>query len=129
MTVAAAMAWLKVAPVVVSHRLAIPLCPTPYPYALLSHGPRYAQKKVNDQINTIVDSCLKELQSLNRPFKYIVTCVIMQKNGAGMNTAATMFWDSSKDGRCVVPWTNKTMHVIVTVYGCAVNIDNAAELD
>mmetsp|Transcript_17708 Transcript_17708/g.32275 ORF Transcript_17708/g.32275 Transcript_17708/m.32275 type:complete len:120 (-) Transcript_17708:202-561(-) len=89
----------------------------------------YAQKKVNDQINTIVDSCLKELQSLNRPFKYIVTCVIMQKNGAGMNTAATMFWDSSKDGRCVVPWTNKTMHVIVTVYGCAVNIDNAAELD
>eukprot|EP00618_Florenciella_parvula_P040317 CAMPEP_0119476042 /NCGR_PEP_ID=MMETSP1344-20130328/6713_1 /TAXON_ID=236787 /ORGANISM="Florenciella parvula, Strain CCMP2471" /LENGTH=53 /DNA_ID=CAMNT_0007509723 /DNA_START=717 /DNA_END=878 /DNA_ORIENTATION=+ len=53
----------------------------------------------------------------------------MQKNGAGMSTAASMFWDSSKDGRCVVPWSNKTMHVIVTVYGCAVNIDNAAELD
>ena len=68
---------------------------------LIAHHPaatffRYAQKKVNDQINTIVDSCLKELQSLNRPFKYIVTCVIMQKNGAGMSTAASMFWDSSK---------------------------------
>ena len=39
------------------------------------------------------------------------------------------FVSPRQDGRCVVPWTNKTMHVIVTVYGCAVNIDNAAELD
>jgi len=89
----------------------------------------YNHKKVNDWINTIVDSCLKELQSLNRPFKYIVTCIIMQQNGAGMNTAATMFWDTSKDGRYVMNWSNNTMHVLVTVYGIAVNIDNAAELD
>lgn len=89
----------------------------------------YNHRKVNDWINTIVDSCLKELQSLNRPFKYIVTCVIMQKNGAGMNTAACMFWDASKDGQCVVPWSNKTMHVLVAVYGIAVNIDNPAEFE
>lgn len=71
----------------------------------------------------------------------------MQKNGAGMNTAATMFWDPSKvrliepnmlcsspdvlfqDGKAVVNWSNKTMHVLVTVYGCAINVENPAELD
>lgn len=28
-----------------------------------------------------------------------VTCVIMQKNGAGLHTASSCFWDSSTDGR------------------------------
>ena len=27
-----------------------------------------------------------------------VTCIIMQKNGAGMTTAVSCFWDSSTDG-------------------------------
>lgn len=89
----------------------------------------YNPKKVNDWINSIVDTCLRELVALNRPFKYIITCVIMQKNGAGMNTTASMFWDSTKDRHCVVPWENQTMHSIVTVYGLAVNTDNPAEMD
>lgn len=29
----------------------------------------------------------------------LVTCVIMQKNGAGMQTASTCFWDNSTDGK------------------------------
>lgn len=89
----------------------------------------YNPKKVNDWINSIVDTCLRELVALNRPFKYIITCVIMQKNGAGMNTTASMFWDGTKDRHCVVPWENQTMHSIVTVYGLAVNTDNPAEMD
>lgn len=86
----------------------------------------YNPKKVNDWVNTIVDNCLRELVSLNRPFKYIITCIIMQKNGAGMNTTAGMFWDPAKDRHCVVSWENSTMHSVVTVYGLAVNIDNPA---
>ena len=75
------------------------------------------------------DSCLKELQSLNRPYKYIVTCIIMQKNGAGLDTASSLWFDTQKDGKVVVPWENATMHVICTVFGLALNIDNVAELD
>ena len=41
----------------------------------------YTPKKVNDWINSVVDGCLKQLQLLQRPFKYVVTCVIQQKNG------------------------------------------------
>mmetsp|Transcript_71289 Transcript_71289/g.140031 ORF Transcript_71289/g.140031 Transcript_71289/m.140031 type:complete len:81 (-) Transcript_71289:340-582(-) len=78
-------------------------------------------------MNAIVESCLKELQSLNRQFKYIVTCIIMQKNGAGLTTAATTYWDTVKDGKTVVNWFNKTMHAVVTVYGVAINVDNPSE--
>lgn len=32
-------------------------------------------------------------------FRFIpVTCVIMQKNGAGLHTASSCFWDNSTDG-------------------------------
>ncbi|CAM9791571.1 unnamed protein product, partial [Phaeothamnion confervicola] len=89
----------------------------------------YNPKKVTDWTNTIVDNCLKELQSLNKPFKYVITCVVMQKNGAGLSTAATMRWDADKDSYCQVPWQNQNMHCIVTVYGLAVNVDNSAELE
>jgi hypothetical protein len=51
----------------------------------------------------------------------------MQKNGAGLNTAATMFWDTIKDGKVVVNWSNKTMHALVTVYGVSINVDNPTE--
>ena len=84
----------------------------------------YSAKKVTDWTNHIVDNCLRELQSLNKPYKYIITCVIMQKNGAGLNTCASMFWDKDKDNMCHVPWENQNMHCIVTVYGCAVHIDS-----
>ena len=85
--------------------------------------------KVNDWTNTVVDACLKGLQTLNRPFKYVVTGVLTQKNGAGLNTAATTFWDANKDGYCKVFWENETMNCIITVYGMAINIGAATDLD
>lgn len=89
----------------------------------------YNPKKVNEWTNIVVTSCLKELQALNRPFKYIISCIIMQKNGAGLNTSASMHWDTSKDGFCKVPWQNSTMHCVVTVFGLCVNIDDAQDAD
>lgn len=54
---------------------------------------------------------MKNLTALNTPFKYVVTCLIMQKNGAGLHTAASCYWDNSTDGeavharvRCVCPF-------------------------
>jgi len=62
----------------------------------------YNSKKVNEWTNTIVTTCLKDLQALSRPYKYIITCIIMQKNGAGLNTSCSMCWDSTRDGSCKV---------------------------
>ena len=43
----------------------------------------YSAKKIHDWTSSIVEAVLKALQAVNKPFKYVVTCIIMQKNGAG----------------------------------------------
>jgi len=76
----------------------------------------YNAKKVHEWTSAIVEGVLKNLQTGNKPFKYVVTCIIMQKNGAGLHTASTCFWDTKTDGSCSVRWDNSTMHAIVTVF-------------
>lgn len=80
----------------------------------------YQHNKVAQWTSNIVEQALKRLTSLNKPFKYIVTAIIMQKNGAGLHTASSCFWDNTSDGSCTVRWENKTMYCIVSVYGLAI---------
>ena len=87
----------------------------------------YNAKKVGDWTNSMTDTILKELQGLNRPFKYVVTTIIMQKNGAGMDTGAAMHWDANKDGLVCIPWENGEMHVVLTIYGVSLNVDNVGD--
>jgi dynein light chain Tctex-type 1 len=88
------------------------------------NGQIYNNKKVNEWTNAIVTSCLKDLQHLERPFKYVISCIIMQNNGAGMVSSASMFWDGSKDGHCKSTFDNQTINCIVTIFGVSVNIED-----
>uniref|UniRef100_UPI00398ECCC2 dynein light chain Tctex-type 1-like n=1 Tax=Pristiophorus japonicus TaxID=55135 RepID=UPI00398ECCC2 len=83
-------------------------------------GSAYQHHKVNQWTGAVVEQCLNQLTKLAKPFKYIVTCVIMQKNGAGLHTASSCFWDNSVDGSCTVRWENKTMYCIVSTFGLGV---------
>lgn len=76
-------------------------------------------QKVGQWTTLCLESCMKRLTLLNKPFKYIVTCIIMQKNGAGLHTAASCYWDNATDGSRTVRWENKTMYCITTVFGLA----------
>lgn len=87
-------------------------------------------------MSNIVESSLNQLTKLGKPFKYIgmvtgnlndnntyvnlyvflkstllfvqpVTCIILQKNGAGLHTASSCFWDNTTDGKTYC----KTGHV------------------
>eukprot|EP00126_Sphaerothecum_destruens_P008136 Sdes_comp20101_c0_seq2m13099 len=80
----------------------------------------YNHNKVSQWTANVVELCLKKLTALNKPFKYVVTNIIMQKNGAGLHTASSCFWDNSTDGSCTVRWENKTMYCIVTVFGLSI---------
>uniref|UniRef100_A0A669P528 Dynein light chain Tctex-type 1 n=1 Tax=Phasianus colchicus TaxID=9054 RepID=A0A669P528_PHACC len=62
-------------------------------------GNAYQHSKVNQWTTSVVEQSLSQLTKLGKPFKYIVTCVIMQKNGAGLHTASSCFWDNSSDGK------------------------------
>ncbi|KDO19516.1 hypothetical protein SPRG_15331 [Saprolegnia parasitica CBS 223.65] len=81
----------------------------------------YNRKKVNDWTNSLVALVLNGLQNLNKPFKYAVTCLIMQKTGAGVATAAACYWDTVLDGYCTVLWENSTIQCVVTVYGAGIS--------
>ena len=83
----------------------------------------YDHCRVNDWSNSIINSALKGLQSLNRPYKYVITVIIMQKNGAGLVSSASMFWDLKRDGYGKVTWENSTLHCIATIYGVSLNLD------
>lgn len=83
-------------------------------------GNTYQHSRVNQWTTNVVEQCLSQLSKLGKPFKYIVTCIIMQKNGAGLQTASSCFWDNTTDGSCTVRWENKSMYCIVSVFGLAI---------
>eukprot|EP01111_Echinosteliopsis_oligospora_P006152 TRINITY_DN2018_c0_g1_i1.p1 TRINITY_DN2018_c0_g1~~TRINITY_DN2018_c0_g1_i1.p1 ORF type:complete len:129 (-),score=12.79 TRINITY_DN2018_c0_g1_i1:27-371(-) len=80
----------------------------------------YQHSRVAQWTSGITEHCLKRLAGLHRPFKYIVTCIIMQKNGAGLHTASSCYWDNTSDGSCSYRWENKTMYCICSVFGCMI---------
>ncbi len=81
----------------------------------------YQHNKVAQWTSNIVEQCLKRLTSLNKPFKYVVTAIIMQRNGAGLHTASSCYWDNTSDGNCTLRWdNNKTMYCVASVYGLAI---------
>ncbi|XP_029945908.1 dynein light chain Tctex-type 1 isoform X2 [Salarias fasciatus] len=73
-------------------------------------GNSYQQSRVNQWSSSVVEQCLSQLMH----------CVIMQKTGAGLQTAASCFWDNTTDGSCPVTWENESMFCIVTVFGLAI---------
>ncbi|KAH1010864.1 hypothetical protein HUJ05_005102 [Dendroctonus ponderosae] len=72
-------------------------------------GNVYQQEKVNQWSASVSEQCLSALSKLKKNFKYVVTCSIMQKTGAGLHTASSCYWDSATDGTCTVRWENKTI--------------------
>lgn len=80
----------------------------------------YNESKVSQWTSSCLERTIKKLTALSKPFKYVVTCVIMQKNGAGLHTAASCWWDSTTDGSRTVRWENKSLYCIVTVFGLAI---------
>lgn len=83
-------------------------------------GNAYQQDLVQQWSATVSEQCLGALSKLKKSFKYVVTCSIMQKTGAGLHTASSCYWDSATDGTCTVRWENKTMYCIVSVFGLAI---------
>ena len=69
----------------------------------------YEDAKVPVWIDSICEKSMESLAKLSKPFKYIgrhlrifpyidttfhvVTCLIIQKNGAGIHSAQSCFWD------------------------------------
>ena len=80
----------------------------------------YQKDKVNQWCQQIIDSCIKDLAKLDKPFKYAVTCIIMQNNGSGLQSAATAYWETKKDGLISVQLGGETFFCIVTIFAMSI---------
>ncbi|GIX66810.1 dynein light chain Tctex-type 1 [Caerostris extrusa] len=56
--------------------------------------------------STVDEKTVWNLSKLNKPFKYIVTCAVVQKNGAGLQMGMSCFWNNNTDGCCTIRWEN-----------------------
>ncbi|XP_003966694.1 dynein light chain Tctex-type 3-like [Takifugu rubripes] len=83
-------------------------------------GTDYSQNQVNKWTASIVERCLAQLVKQGKAYKYIVTCAVMQKTGAGLHSANSCYWDTSMDGSCTVRWENRTMYCIVSMFAVGV---------
>uniref|UniRef100_A0A1A8FVH0 Dynein, light chain, Tctex-type 1 n=1 Tax=Nothobranchius korthausae TaxID=1143690 RepID=A0A1A8FVH0_9TELE len=83
-------------------------------------GSSYQQSRVNQWTTMVIEQCLSQLSSLRPPFKYIVSCAIMEKTGAGLQAANSCFWNNSTDETSTVHWENNSMHCILTVFSMAI---------
>ncbi|CAE7901808.1 Dynlt1 [Symbiodinium sp. KB8] len=85
----------------------------------------YDDSKVEHWIDIICADSLRELASLQKPFKYIVSCVIMQNTGAGLTSHQATYCDAVNDGVSVIKWPSdkqskeqNQLYCVVTVFGC-----------
>merc|ERR1711917_16345 len=83
-------------------------------------GSQYESKKIDAWMNSVIELCIENLTRLDKPYKYVATAIIMQKSGAGLQSASSCYWDNQTDGSCTVRWENKTMYCIVSVFGLAI---------
>lgn len=78
---------------------------------------KYLPEKINQWSSTISEQCLGALSKMKKPFKYVVTCYLMQKSGAGVHTAVTYHWDQNTDNQVTVRWENSYITSVVSVFG------------
>mmetsp|Transcript_10684 Transcript_10684/g.24358 ORF Transcript_10684/g.24358 Transcript_10684/m.24358 type:complete len:113 (-) Transcript_10684:256-594(-) len=80
----------------------------------------YLHAKVPQWQSMIVESILKRLATLNKPFKFVVTSMISQNTGGATHTAHTCFWDAETDGFAKYRFDNPTLVCLTTVYGMGI---------
>jgi len=76
----------------------------------------YDPAKVQDWANQGVEKILQDLQEKADRYKFVVTCTIMQRKGAGLHSTSSCLWDKSSDNCCSDKWSNDTMYCIVSVF-------------
>eukprot|EP01017_Pseudomicrothorax_dubius_P002881 TRINITY_DN1025_c0_g1_i9.p1 TRINITY_DN1025_c0_g1~~TRINITY_DN1025_c0_g1_i9.p1 ORF type:complete len:120 (+),score=11.73 TRINITY_DN1025_c0_g1_i9:119-478(+) len=79
----------------------------------------FSRDKVNSWCSQIIDNCLRGLNRLEKPFKYVVTCIVQQHVDAGLQTAWCGYFDKT-DGAIMVDIVLNDILCVVTVFGLGI---------
>ncbi|TNJ27446.1 Dynein light chain [Giardia muris] len=80
----------------------------------------YQASKVTQWTETLIDEVLKRLVALKKPYKYLVTCALLQRMGAGLHASTAEYWDAATDGHAHITWENRTIYCMMTVFGLSI---------
>ncbi|KAJ8613606.1 hypothetical protein CTAYLR_006145 [Chrysophaeum taylorii] len=87
--------------------------------AKLLEGKTYEMRYQTRWTDTITQSALDNLQALVPNFKFMVSCVLMQRRGTRLHSETVAFWDASTDGCCAVTWESPSVVCIVNAFALA----------
>ena len=76
---------------------------------------KWNPKKVDGWTKDLIEQALKHLLEHKKGFKYIVTCVIMQRTGAGLTGSHALCW-TKQDGACAVDFENDHLQCVMSMY-------------
>lgn len=87
---------------------------------------QYEEGETCGWINEINEKVMAKLVEMQRPFKFLVNTLVMQRKGANVVTTHNNYWDSTFDEGLVVIWpkekigkteqNKENMQCIVSVY-------------
>ena len=94
---------------------------------LVLGGEEWSDAACDRWVERICCLCIDELHAAKKPFKYIVTCSLMQRTGAAIHSSRSAYWDGVSDGSVTVMWPkrnapdagNKTIIAMVSVFAVA----------
>eukprot|EP01090_Pellita_catalonica_P023359 TRINITY_DN956_c0_g1_i4.p1 TRINITY_DN956_c0_g1~~TRINITY_DN956_c0_g1_i4.p1 ORF type:complete len:117 (-),score=10.11 TRINITY_DN956_c0_g1_i4:19-369(-) len=79
-------------------------------------GKEFKHSMISQWTKEIMDTCIRNLTAANKNYKYIISCTLLEKKGAGFHTATSAYWDNTSDTSCSYRWENKTIHCITTLF-------------
>ncbi|GAA5796831.1 Tctex-1 [Helicostylum pulchrum] len=76
----------------------------------------YSHAKVPTWNSTVIETILTKMKEDNKNYKYVVTCVILQRNGAGFYAGSSVIWDKNNDNSAGYRHETKAMYAIINVF-------------
>ncbi|KAI0990517.1 hypothetical protein GJ496_002356 [Pomphorhynchus laevis] len=72
---------------------------------------------LNDWCEQITNGIMREIVTLEKPFKIWVNCILMEKADAHVYACQSSLWNEASDGQVICRWCNKYMQCFVQVLG------------
>lgn len=77
--------------------------------------------KMKEWSDSIAAETVAELAKLKKNFKYIVTVMINELCGAGLNTHSSCWFNNETDVLTTVQWEIDALFCVVSIYSLAIN--------
>mmetsp|Transcript_147 Transcript_147/g.162 ORF Transcript_147/g.162 Transcript_147/m.162 type:complete len:120 (+) Transcript_147:83-442(+) len=76
----------------------------------------YDESRTEMLTDLICERVLGGIGALSLPMKFVVSCIIMQNNGAGLNSEIAMHCDTRSDDFMVIKWPDKKLKEAATCH-------------